>query len=69
MALLSAVAAGQVGRLGRSTVATAPYVLESGAPVSTFDLRRLAADGLIDLPMSGPPLMLDRGWRILGVQP
>ncbi len=65
MDLLAAVAAGRVyrGEDGTDLSATAVHLL-AGRPVR-FELRRLADDDLIRIPMSGPPKMTDYGSKIL----
>lgn len=65
MELLAAVAGGQVyrGDDGTDESATAPH-LWAGRPVR-FQLRRLADDDLIRLPMSGPPKITGYGMGIL----
>ena len=65
MALLAAVAVGRVyrGEDGTDLSATALHLLD-GRPVR-FELRRLADDDLIRIPMSGPPKVTDDGKQIL----
>jgi hypothetical protein len=63
MALLAAVAQGLVQRADGSKTMGAAHLLE-GRPVQG-DLRRLRADELIRLPMSGPPTIDARGEQLL----
>ncbi len=65
MALLRAVAAGRVvrGASGHDGSFNAPYLLE-GEPVQLV-LRWLAGEGLVRLPLSGPPVLSERGRRLL----
>jgi hypothetical protein len=65
MALLRAVAAGRVvrGASGCDCSFNAPYLLE-GEPVQLV-LRWLAGEGLVRLPLSGPPVLSERGRHLL----
>jgi hypothetical protein len=65
MALLRAVAAGRVvrGASGHDASFNAPYLLE-GEPVQLV-LRWLAGEGLVRLPLSGPPVLGERGGRFV----
>ena len=64
MALLRAVAAGRVvrGASGHDGSFNAPYLLK-GEPVQLL-LRWLAGEGLVRLPLSGPPVLGERGRRL-----
>lgn len=61
MALLAAVAAGRVSRVGSRV--NAPYLLD-GDPL-WVDMKRLAREDLIYAPISGPPSLQSRGVRLL----
>ena len=65
MAILRAVAAGRVrrGSSGADTRFLAPYLLE-GESVR-LPLQWLAREGLVRLPLSGPPELAERGRRLL----
>jgi hypothetical protein len=68
MILLSAIAAGRVTRgLNEiSSAITAPHVLDGWDPIR-LRLNRLARQELISMPISGPPLLLQRGRRLLAI--
>lgn len=63
--LLGAVAAGEIRRGvdGGDESATAPHMW--GEDLVRWELRRLADDDLIRVPMSGPPKLTDYGTKIL----
>lgn len=66
LALLRAVAAGRVVRgaeRGGQTSVFSPHYLNG--TLVRLELRRLAAQELIQLPISGPPSLAPRGWRLL----
>jgi hypothetical protein len=65
MALLAAVAAGRVVRgEGNDSTILAPHLLD-GTPVRLW-LHRLAGEGLVNMPISGPPTLTPRGERLIG---
>ncbi len=65
MALLEAVRAGRVVRGdGNDSSILAPHLLD-GRPVRLW-LHRLAAEGLVNTPISGPPALAPRGERLIG---
>ena len=63
--MLGAVAAGRVvrGASGCDGSFNAPYLLE-GEPVHLL-LRWLGGEGPVRLPLSGPPVLSERGRRLL----
>jgi hypothetical protein len=65
VALLQAVEAGQVvrGTTGVATSLFAPHLLH-GEPVR-LQLRWLADEQLLAMPISGPPTIEPRGYRVL----
>lgn len=65
LALLRAVAAGRVLRGeqgGETSVFSAHYF---DGRLVRMELRRLAAQELINMPISGAPTLAPRGWRLL----
>jgi hypothetical protein len=65
LALLRAVAAGRVVRGeqgGETSVFSAHYF---DGMLVRLELRRLAAQELINMPISGVPTLAPRGWRLL----
>jgi hypothetical protein len=66
--LLRAVDAGQVvrGACGETSL-FAPYMLD-GEPVR-LQLRWLAEQGLVEMPISGPPWLTPRADRLLSLAP
>jgi hypothetical protein len=66
LAMLRAVAAGRVVRGadgGGQTSLFSPHYLDGR--LVRLELRRLAAQELINMPISGPPSLAPRGWRLL----
>lgn len=65
LALLRAVAAGRVVRGehgGETSVFSAHYF---DGTLVRMELRRLVAQELINMPISGSPTLAPRGWRLL----